>query len=556
MPHQSHRSHRSLQVLAVVLSGALLAFALPAAPGRAVPTDATAIVTSEFLCKGFDLCQRKGMSHDGYKTAKSRMYWNMYSGINCTNYVAYRMIRAGGSPTRPPQLKTGRGNATYWGPSFGYNATPMIGSIAWWRAGTNGGGSAGHVAYVEQVVSPTEIVISESNYGTEFDWRRIRKGGPWPTGFIHYKDASLRATVAPSVVGAAKVGVPLSARPGTWSPAGTYTYQWYAGGAAIRGATGTTFTPGAAQLGRAIQVRVTAARASYVSGVAVSAATAATAPGTQRVATPPSIEGTAQVDQTLTVDTGSYTPQPARVAVQWLADGVAIPGATDDTYQPTQDMANKRLAVGVTTTTPGYTTLVTTTEPTAPVLAPDIEVVRPGALRGRQMVGETLTADPGVLQPADAQAAYVWMRDGQPIPDATGGTYVVTPRDIGAQLSVRVQLTRSGYRDKTLVLGPVEGIKAPAAMRVKVATRKPREAWVKVIVTTPDWRQPAALVWVKMQGRKHLVRLVRGVGKVHITGLRPGLRGLVALYAGDERTIRVRTEMKVKVTREARRRHR
>jgi hypothetical protein len=51
-----------------------------------------------------------------------------------------------------------------------------------------------------------------------------------------------------------------------------------------------------------------------------------------------------------------------------------------------------------------------------------------------------------------------------------------------------------------------------------------------------------------MQGRKHLVRLVRGVGKIRITGLRPGLRGLVALYAGDARTVRVRTEVKVAVT--------
>jgi hypothetical protein len=159
VPHQSHRSHRSLRALAVLVSGALLAFALPARPGSAVQTDATAVPTSEFLCRGFDACQKAGMPHAGYKTAKSKMYWNMYAGINCTNYVAYRMIQAGGSATRPPQLKTGKGNATYWGPSFGYNATPMVGSIAWWKAGTNGGGSAGHVAYVEQVVSATEIVI-------------------------------------------------------------------------------------------------------------------------------------------------------------------------------------------------------------------------------------------------------------------------------------------------------------------------------------------------------------------------------------------------------------
>ena len=546
MPLQSHRYQRSLQTLAILLAGVLIAFALPAGPGMAAQTDA-GTPTSQVICQGFDNCQSRGYSHQGYKTAKSKMYWNMYSGINCTNYVAYRMIRNGGSPTRPPQLRPARGNAEYWGPSFGYNSTPMVGSIAWWKANVPGAGSAGHVAYVEQVVSATEIVISESNYGSEFSWRRITTKGPWPSGFIHYRDVPLKATVAPTVVGTAKVGVALRATSGTWTPTGAYAYQWYAGGAAVPGATATTFTPGAAQLGKAIQVRVTAARASYVSGVVMSAATAATASGTQAVATAPSIQGTAQVDQTLTVDPGEYAPKPDGVAVQWLADGVAIPGATANTYKPGQDVANKRLSVSVTTTTAGYTTLTTPTAPTDPVLAPDIEITQPGGVQGAALVGQTLTADPGQLEPKDAAATYLWMRDGQPMPAFTAPTYVVKPLDIGAQISVKVQLTRSGYRSKAVVLGPVHGVKAPSALQVKVANGTARTALVKVIVTSPDSHLPAGRVWVKLQGKRHLVRLVRGVGKIRVTGLRPGKRTLIALYVGDARTTTVRQTLTVTV---------
>jgi surface antigen len=547
VPLQSHRYQRSLQALATLLAGLLLALALPAESGLAAQTDAGA-AASQVVCQGFDTCQGRGYSHQGYKTAKSKMYWNMYSGVNCTNYVAYRMIQNGGSATRPAQLKTGKGNATYWGSSFGYNHTPMVGSIAWWKANVPGAGSAGHVAYVEQVVSATEIIVSESNYGSEFDWRRITSSGPWPTGFIHYKDVALKATAAPTVVGAAKVGVTLRATAGSWAPAGSYGYQWFAGGRAVPGATAATFTPGAAQVGNAMQVRVTASRASYVAGSSTSTATAATVPGTQTVGTRPAVTGTAQVDQTLTVSTGTYTPKPTSVAIQWLADGVPIPGARAATFTPTQALANKHLSATVTTASPGYTTLATTTTQTGPVLAPDITVAQPGGVEGKLLVGEQLTADPGVLEPRDAQATYVWMRDGEPMPAFTGRTYVVKPLDIGSRISVRVQLTHTGYRSKALMLGPVGGVKAPTNLRLKFANGRPGEAWVKVIVRTPDPRQPSGSVWVKLQGKRHLVRLAHGVGKIRLSGLRPGRRGLVALYTGDVRTTRARATVTVTVT--------
>jgi surface antigen len=547
VPLQSHRYQRSLQALATLLVAALAVVVLPVGSGMAVQTDAGA-PASQTICQGFDFCANRGYSHQGYKTAKSRMYWNMYSGINCTNYVAYRMIRNGGSVTRPVQLRPGRGNATYWGTSFGFDHTPMVGSIAWWKANVPGAGSAGHVAYVEQVVSPTEIVISESNYGSEFSWRRITSRGPWPSGFIHYRDIALRATVAPAITGTAKVGVPLRASTGTWSPAGSYTYQWSANGVAIAGATTSSFTPTAAQLGRRIGVTVVARRTSYVSGSSSSVPTAATAPGTQTVTTGPTISGTVQVDQTLTVDPGLYAPTPGSVTLQWLADGVPIEGATSTTYRPTQDVADKRLTVTVTTVTAGYTTLITTSAPTDPVLAPDITVAQPGGVEGPLLVGQTLTADPGVLEPRDAKATYVWMRDGAPMPVVTGRQYVVKPLDIGRRISVQVHLTRPGYRDKALVLGPVAGVKAPSNLKVRVATWRARTAVVKVMVTSPDSRRAAANVWVKMQGKRHLIRLVGGVGKIRITDLRPGVRTLIALYVGDDRTTRVKTTLKVTVT--------
>jgi hypothetical protein len=166
-------------------------------------------------------------------------------------------------------------------------------------------------------------------------------------------------------------------------------------------------------------------------------------------------------------------------------------------------------------------------------------------VEGALLVGRTLTADPGVLRPGDARAAYVWMRDGQPMPAFTAQRYVVKPADIGRQISVRVQLSRPGYRSKALVLGPVRGVKAPGDLIIKVATGQPRQALIKVIVTSPDSQAATGRVWVKIQGKKRAVMLTRGVGKVRVTGLRPGSRALVAYYPGNARVTKVKEGTRV-----------
>ncbi|MEU9095975.1 hypothetical protein [Streptomyces sp. NPDC048428] len=87
-----------------------------------------------------------------------------------------------------------------------------------------------------------------------------------------------KASKAPTVSGTAKVGRTLKAAHGTWSPAPTsYTYQWYANGKAIKGATKTSLLLKTAVRGKKITVKVTARRTGHTSGAAVSKATKAVA---------------------------------------------------------------------------------------------------------------------------------------------------------------------------------------------------------------------------------------------------------------------------------------
>ena len=63
---------------------------------------------------------------------------------------------------------------------------------------------------------------------------------------------------APTIGGVPRLGSPLTASPGSWSPEGTAVgYQWLRGGAPIAGATGATYVPVVADVGFALQVVAT-----------------------------------------------------------------------------------------------------------------------------------------------------------------------------------------------------------------------------------------------------------------------------------------------------------
>ena len=230
-----------------VLGGILLLLSVLA---TVTPAQATAGYTT--LCRGYTTCANAGMGNGGYSSHNQTMYWRMYSGHNCVNYAAYRMVASGMPNVRP---WSGGGNATYWGtsnPSI-TDQTPRVGAVAWWRANSSPAGSAGHVGYVEQVVSPSEIIVSMDWWGGDFTWARIIKGGgSWPSGFIHFNDRKMASTAAPAVSGTAQVGATLTSSAATFTPApDVVTYQWRANGVAIAGATGQSLAARARPAGQA-----------------------------------------------------------------------------------------------------------------------------------------------------------------------------------------------------------------------------------------------------------------------------------------------------------------
>jgi len=167
----------------------------------------------------------------------------------------------------------------------------------------------------------------------------------------------------PKITGTAQVGVKLIA---SAAPTGTtYAYRWSANGAAISGATSRTFTPGAAQRGKTITVRVTASRTGYASASKTSAATAAVRTGVLVTATP-RISGTVKVGRKLSVSRGTWT-SGTTFTYRWYAGGTAIRGATASTLTLTKAQKGKTITVKVTGKKSGYATVTRTSKATAKV---------------------------------------------------------------------------------------------------------------------------------------------------------------------------------------------
>ena len=188
----------------------------------------------------------------------------------------------------------------------------------------------------------------------------IHDTGYTPSGFMP-PTPNTSATGRPTISGTAQVGETLTAAQGNIADAngltGTiYAYQWRADNVNIAGETGVTFTPIAADIGARIRVV-----ASFTdddgysesrSSLQTVAVIAEDVPITNNPATgSPTIGGTAQVGETLTVSTSGIADADGLSGVaftfQWLADDVDIAGEAGNTYTPVDADIGEAISVEV-----------------------------------------------------------------------------------------------------------------------------------------------------------------------------------------------------------------
>ena len=192
----------------------------------------------------------------------------------------------------------------------------------------------------------------------------------------------------------------------------------------------------------------------------------------------PAISGTVQVGETLTANTSGIADSDGLSNVQyeyqWLADDIAIAGATGSTYTLTDSEESKAITVQVSFTddtgndeslTSAATDAVTA-EPT-----PNSPATGVLAITGAAQVGETLTVYSFGIEDADgltnAVFSYQWVRnDGSSNSDiagATNATYTLAAADEGKVIQVRVSFPDDEGNGETLTSAATDSVSAAPA---------------------------------------------------------------------------------------------
>ncbi len=155
----------------------------------------------------------------------------------------------------------------------------------------------------------------------------------------------------------------------------------------------------------------------------------------------PSITGQASADNLLFAQVANNV-NAAILTYQWLRDGVAIVGATDQSYKVSGLDSYRAISVRVTGSKAGFSSRSDTSE--------DVSVqnrymtTTTVYLSGTPKVGAKLTADVNTWVDK-AKVTYRWLRDGKAIKGASQSTYRLSESDKGHKISVLVSQVASGY---------------------------------------------------------------------------------------------------------------
>lgn len=256
---------------------------------------------------------------------------------------------------------------------------------------------------------------------------------------------------------------------------GTFSHVWMRDGVAIEGATAANYTLTRADVGAQISVALR-----YLDGFGTAEQVLWEAAGpiahvNMDPINRPAIIGTARLGESLQADASDIQDGDGlgSFAYAWYRDGVAIEGATEESYRLVRADVGARLTVSISYTddygTEERVVSAATTAVEQVNAAPSGELV----ISGLALEGSVLTADSSTIGDADGLGgfSYVWMRDGMVIEGATARSYTPQRTDVRGEITVAVTYVDSHGTEERLVsapTAPIGFVNSPPTGRIEI----------------------------------------------------------------------------------------
>jgi len=369
-----------------------------------------------------------------------------YENLSLTSTASGAVAKGSFVIEAPTIVGQGQVGRTLTAKPGSWTPTPDSWSYQWFRDGVaiDGETEATYLLTTDDINASITVEVSGSLAG--YNTSALVESDPVAVDPAGHFDAPEDITVA----GEFAVGNTLSASAGTWTPAAeSYGYQWLRSGVAIDGATGSTYLLAAADLGKVVTVKVTGAKAGYVTASVRSSAPSAVGAG-NFAAGQPVLSGIPRIGQVLTVSAGSWSPTPATLSYQWYRSGSPISGAVGTSYQVVAADVWKTITVTVTARLDGYAQTSVTSNASTAVPLGVLAGPNP-SISGKVKVKKTLTAKIGTWSPKPDRITYQWYRSGKVIKKATKATYKLTKSDKGKKITVKVTVVKAGYATRVVI---------------------------------------------------------------------------------------------------------
>lgn len=156
--------------------------------------------------------------------------------------------------------------------------------------------------------------------------------------------------------------------------------------------------------------------------------------------TAPAITGQPYLGSTITCSQGIWSGNPTSYSYQWLRAGVAISGATTNSY--TTSAADDAKAVSCRVTAVNAIASISVVSNSVVISPPPVPaVITPPAITGEARVKQILTVNTGTWSGNPVSYTNQWLLDGEPISGATGSTFKLTQANVGSMVSCAVTAT-------------------------------------------------------------------------------------------------------------------